>query len=222
MTQAYVTMICGGDAYVPGIEALAPTDGRKGNVYELRRNLLASVDQAFASNTLLDGHQVRGAFARFTFSNNFTKNALLVPALQPGANEDTAMGMITTPAYVFDDARISDVAVGIERAVARDSGVTVAALRGGDHAGLIAILFLFAVVWATDILAYFVGRAVGGPKLAPAISPGKAASPSSRTIPSATASRSLTALPKSGAVNPDGKPVRAIPLDRRADCRLFR
>ena len=41
------------------------------------------------------------------------------------------------------------------------------------HPGLIAILFLFAVVWATDILAYFVGRSVGGPKLAPSISPGK-------------------------------------------------
>lgn len=53
------------------------------------------------------------------------------------------------------------------------SAIALAALRDGDHAGLIAILFLFAVVWATDILAYFVGRAVGGPKLAPAISPGK-------------------------------------------------
>src|SRR5690606_13899764 len=30
-----------------------------------------------------------------------------------------------------------------------------------------------AVVWVTDILAYFVGKAVGGPKLAPSISPGK-------------------------------------------------
>ncbi len=28
-------------------------------------------------------------------------------------------------------------------------------------------------MWATDIFAYFVGRAVGGPKLAPHISPGK-------------------------------------------------
>ena len=53
------------------------------------------------------------------------------------------------------------------------SGFSLAYLRGGDHAGLIAILFLFAVVWATDILAYFVGRALGGPKLAPSISPGK-------------------------------------------------
>jgi phosphatidate cytidylyltransferase len=53
------------------------------------------------------------------------------------------------------------------------SGLSLAMLRGDDTPGLKAILFLFAVVWATDILAYFVGRAVGGPKLAPAISPGK-------------------------------------------------
>ena len=49
----------------------------------------------------------------------------------------------------------------------------LALLRNDDRQGLWAILFLFAVVWATDICAYFVGRAVGGPKLAPAISPGK-------------------------------------------------
>ncbi len=51
--------------------------------------------------------------------------------------------------------------------------IAFAALRGGDAAGLVAIAFLFAVVWATDVFAYFVGRAFGGPKLAPAISPGK-------------------------------------------------
>lgn len=35
------------------------------------------------------------------------------------------------------------------------------------------IFWLFAVVWAADIGAYFTGRAFGGPKLAPRISPGK-------------------------------------------------
>jgi phosphatidate cytidylyltransferase len=53
------------------------------------------------------------------------------------------------------------------------SGISLAYLRGDDLSGLSAILFLFAVVWTTDILAYFVGRAIGGPKLAPSISPGK-------------------------------------------------
>jgi phosphatidate cytidylyltransferase len=53
------------------------------------------------------------------------------------------------------------------------SGLSLALLRNDDQTGLTAILFLFAVVWATDIAAYFVGRSLGGPKLAPAISPGK-------------------------------------------------
>ena len=53
------------------------------------------------------------------------------------------------------------------------SAVSLAALRGVGNDGLITILFIFAIVWSTDILAYFVGRAIGGPKLAPAISPGK-------------------------------------------------
>ncbi|APG84383.1 phosphatidate cytidylyltransferase [Sinorhizobium americanum] len=53
------------------------------------------------------------------------------------------------------------------------TSISLAAIRGADYLGLIAMLFVFAVVWGTDIFAYFVGRAVGGPKLAPAISPGK-------------------------------------------------
>jgi len=53
------------------------------------------------------------------------------------------------------------------------SAISLAAIRGDDQAGFVATLFIFAVVWATDILAYFVGRALKGPKLAPKISPGK-------------------------------------------------
>ncbi|MBP2238028.1 phosphatidate cytidylyltransferase [Sinorhizobium kostiense] len=53
------------------------------------------------------------------------------------------------------------------------TSISLAAVRGADYLGLVATLFVFAVVWGTDIFAYFVGRAVGGPKLAPAISPGK-------------------------------------------------
>jgi phosphatidate cytidylyltransferase len=35
------------------------------------------------------------------------------------------------------------------------------------------VLWLFFIVWATDITAYFAGRTIGGPKLAPRISPNK-------------------------------------------------
>jgi len=39
--------------------------------------------------------------------------------------------------------------------------------------GIEAILWLFAVVWGTDIMAYFGGRLIGGPKLWPRLSPSK-------------------------------------------------
>src|SRR4029079_1254506 len=35
------------------------------------------------------------------------------------------------------------------------------------------VFWAMAVTWATDIFAYFAGRAIGGPKLAPRISPNK-------------------------------------------------
>jgi phosphatidate cytidylyltransferase len=46
-------------------------------------------------------------------------------------------------------------------------------LRSDQTYGFSAIVLLFAIVWSTDIFAYFAGRAIGGPKLAPAISPKK-------------------------------------------------
>ncbi len=46
-------------------------------------------------------------------------------------------------------------------------------LRGDAALGFVAIVFLFAVVWGTDVFAYFTGRALGGPKLMPAVSPKK-------------------------------------------------
>lgn len=45
-------------------------------------------------------------------------------------------------------------------------------LRDGDH-GLAAVLLIFACVWAHDSVAMLVGRAVGGPRLWPSVSPKK-------------------------------------------------
>lgn len=56
------------------------------------------------------------------------------------------------------------------------SGLIVLAplsLRLTQELGFIAILFVFAVVWATDIFAYFAGRAFGGARLWSAVSPNK-------------------------------------------------
>lgn len=53
------------------------------------------------------------------------------------------------------------------------AAVSIDQLRSGGNAGLDAIVYLFAVVWATDSFAYIFGRLIGGRKLAPSISPGK-------------------------------------------------
>lgn len=50
--------------------------------------------------------------------------------------------------------------------------VPVVLLRA-DEIGLVAVLWLFAVVWSTDIAAFYCGRAFGGPLLWPAVSPKK-------------------------------------------------
>ena len=46
-------------------------------------------------------------------------------------------------------------------------------IRDRAPQGLELLLWIFIVTWTTDIGAYFAGRAIGGPKLAPRISPNK-------------------------------------------------
>ncbi|CAM5765681.1 phosphatidate cytidylyltransferase [Labrys miyagiensis] len=49
----------------------------------------------------------------------------------------------------------------------------VTSLRQDEPHGMLAIFVLFAIVWGSDIMAYFTGRTLGGPKLCPSISPKK-------------------------------------------------
>ena len=78
--------------------------------------------------------------------------------------------------------------VGLVRAMALGGGgrialqllgllIVVGAIAGlwfiRDQLGVTAALWVFAMVWATDIGAYFAGRAFGGARLAPKISPSK-------------------------------------------------
>ena len=46
-------------------------------------------------------------------------------------------------------------------------------LRAVPDFGRSTLIWIMALVWATDSMAFFVGRAVGGPRLAPRISAGK-------------------------------------------------
>jgi phosphatidate cytidylyltransferase len=46
-------------------------------------------------------------------------------------------------------------------------------VRDHPELGIVAVLWMFAVVWTTDVAAYFTGRRLGGPKLWPRVSPKK-------------------------------------------------
>ena len=46
-------------------------------------------------------------------------------------------------------------------------------IRDSSESGLYIFFWVLFVVWATDIGAYFTGRSLGGPKIAPGISPNK-------------------------------------------------
>ena len=72
--------------------------------------------------------------------------------------------------------------------------------NGGNEAGRANVLFLVLVVWASDIGAYAAGRLLGGPKLAPSLSPGKTWSGSVGGLAAAIAVGLLAAraVPSSG------------------------
>lgn len=102
--------------------------------------------------------------------------ALFVIAMLTGAEAARlflllAVSLIVGCAHAFIYRLSYWPALGI--AYAGCGALALASLRGDGGAGLAAAVFLFAVVWVTDILAYFAGKAIGGPKLAPSISPGK-------------------------------------------------
>jgi len=52
-------------------------------------------------------------------------------------------------------------------------GISIVALRIAPSFGIAAVVFILAVVWATDTGAYFAGRLIGGAKLWPQVSPNK-------------------------------------------------
>jgi phosphatidate cytidylyltransferase len=53
------------------------------------------------------------------------------------------------------------------------AGTSLAWLRAEPEIGRINLIVLLLLVWASDVGAYAVGRTVGGPPLAPLVSPGK-------------------------------------------------
>jgi phosphatidate cytidylyltransferase len=89
----------------------------------------------------------------------------------PEASIAVLVGGAILAAWIADEGRRVWVAAGV--AYAGAALILPVILRADPEYGLPAIVFLFAVVWSTDVFAYFVGRALGGPKLVPYLSPKK-------------------------------------------------
>ena len=117
---------------------------------------------------------------------------LFARRLQPGAGRPMALGLLYC---------------GLP-------GIALIWLRAAPW-GFYATLFVMAVVWGADIAAYFTGRAVGGPKLAPAISPNKTWSGAAGGLVGARVVAGLMALIWPGHANVAGVArlaVLALPL----------
>ena len=130
---------------------------------------LAGIAVLWEWTTLVAGPDNRLAFSVGAVA--FAVVAVLFALNRPGAAILVVMlGALATTIFAPAERRIW-MAGGVVYA-----GIMLWApvlLRADPVFGFATLIFLFAVVWATDILGYFVGRAIGGPKLAPSISPKK-------------------------------------------------
>ncbi|HYA73108.1 MAG TPA: phosphatidate cytidylyltransferase [Roseiarcus sp.] len=133
--------------------------------------LLAAAMVLWEWQTLIGGERLPARLAM---------GALTLAALSPlalhGSTREAlaalAVGAVLTALVAGPDARArfwSGAGVVYAGAIV----VSPVLLRGSPAYGLPAILWLYAVVWGADIMAYFGGRLIGGPKLWPRISPGK-------------------------------------------------
>jgi phosphatidate cytidylyltransferase len=102
--------------------------------------------------------------------------ALIAAALAAGAGQIYAASLVLAAGVAAVAAACAPGRRGWGAAGVVYAGIVLIApivLRRDREFGLLAMLFLFAVVWSTDILGYFVGRAIGGARLAPQVSPKK-------------------------------------------------
>lgn len=99
-------------------------------------------------------------------------SAILLPTYGPTAALGVVVGGAVLAQALAPDRRMV-LGPGAATLYGGVSALALAILRADSITGLICIFWLFAVVWAGDVAAYFTGRMIGGPKLWPAVSPKK-------------------------------------------------
>ncbi|MFK5979165.1 MAG: phosphatidate cytidylyltransferase [Rhizobiaceae bacterium] len=82
-----------------------------------------------------------------------------------------AIGVIALALYEISKGKRPWMAPGLLYAILPLFALAI--LRGNDVSGLHIMIILFLCVWSADSFGYLVGKPVGGPRLAPRISPNK-------------------------------------------------
>lgn len=102
--------------------------------------------------------------------------AYLLPGLEPGARVLALAVLLAGGAIALfgsaqtaRDGRWAVGALGYAAVIV----VVPPVVRDNPELGITGLLWMFAIVWTTDIAAYFTGRALGGPKLWSRVSPKK-------------------------------------------------
>lgn len=101
---------------------------------------------------------------------------LLLAAVWYGYPWIDLVAALATPVMIFEWTRLTrgaPVLRALAWLYALAAVVVLLWLRHQPAVGRETLIWILACIWATDIGAYFVGRAAGGARLAPRISPGK-------------------------------------------------
>lgn len=177
----------------PAAEALPPTPRRQSWADLGPRVLSAAVLLALTGAALTLGGYVWASFVSVLFAGAYREwetmvtlaplspvGVMLIVLVGVGGILFPLLGFVGSSAVAVAAALIG-LASGGWSGLWRFSGVLVfaavilsaIAMRGVNADGIIAGVILGSVVWMTDTGAFFVGRLLGGEKLAPQISPAK-------------------------------------------------
>ena len=120
--------------------------------------------------------------------------ALVVGLAGPGSGLILLLLALASAAFAFGSPAGERAWAGAGVLVLGLATVAAIVLRVRTEAGPALVVFLFAVVWLADIGGYAFGRALGGPKLAPRISPAKTWAGAAGAVALPVAGAALAAL----------------------------
>jgi phosphatidate cytidylyltransferase len=150
------------------------TSGRHSNL--LMRVLAAVVLVPVAVGAAYGGGPFWMALATLGAAGLFIEWQMLVKGAQTAVHDIgmaiicVGAGALATGAFTTREARLWAPAGMVYAGSALLAAVLIR--QDGKH-GFAALLFVLLIVWLTDILGYFAGRGVGGPKLWVRVSPNK-------------------------------------------------